>query len=119
MIDFQDAMIGPSTYDVASLVQDARKTVSAALEKRLLDAYISHRLDFGAEFDISDFHKSYAIMAAQRATKVLGIFVRLDERDGKPDYLAHLPRIETYLRHSLQHPALVELKQWCEQNIEL
>lgn len=117
MIDFQDAMIGPAAYDVASLAQDARITVSVALEQQLCEAYIHQRQEFDAGFDTVGFLRSYAIMAAQRATKVLGIFVRLDERDGKPGYLAHLPRIEAYLEHSLQHPDLAELKDWCKDNI--
>jgi aminoglycoside/choline kinase family phosphotransferase len=50
-------------------------------------------------------------MAAQRAAKILGIFVRLKQRDGKPGYLRHLPRIEAYIA-SLKHPALQPLRNW-------
>ncbi len=59
-------------------------------------------------FDVSAFARAYAIMGAQRATKILGIFARLDRRDGKPHYLKHLPRIEAYLIRNLAHPALAE-----------
>ena len=51
-------------------------------------------------------------MAAQRASKILGIFARLDRRDGKPQYLRHLPRVWGYLQRSLAHPALAPLAAW-------
>ncbi|MGI9355647.1 MAG: tRNA (adenosine(37)-N6)-threonylcarbamoyltransferase complex ATPase subunit type 1 TsaE [Rhizobiaceae bacterium] len=108
LIDFQDALIGPSAYDVASLAQDARVDVSADLEKHLLDRYCTARGDF----DEACFRAAYAIMAAERATKVLGIFVRLSQRDGKHDYLAHLTRIEGYLSRSFIHPALADYEAW-------
>ena len=56
-------------------------------------------------------------MAAQRATKILGIFARLDKRDGKPQYLAHLPRIERYLRKNLAHPLLRPLALWYQNHL--
>lgn len=111
LIDFQDALIGPSAYDVASLAQDARVDVSGDLEKRLLARYCAAR----RHFDEVEFRAAYAIMAAERATKVLGIFVRLSQRDGKHGYLAHLPRIEDYLARSLAHPALADYKAWFDR----
>jgi len=65
-------------------------------------------------FDMTGFVRAYAILGAQRATKILGIFARLDKRDGKPQYLAMLPRIEGYLTKGLTHPALAELRAWYE-----
>lgn len=112
IIDFQDAMIGPSAYDVASLCQDARVTVDQDLADQLLVRYIAARLAADPGFDEAGFLQAYAIMAAQRAAKILGIFVRLKQRDGKPDYLRHLPRIEAYISASLQHPALQPLRFW-------
>jgi aminoglycoside/choline kinase family phosphotransferase len=56
-------------------------------------------------------------MGAQRATKVLGIFARLDKRDHKPAYLAHIPRVKHYLVKDLSHPALASVKAWCETNM--
>ena len=113
LIDFQDAVIGPSAYDLASLAQDARVDVDAALETALLEHYCSLRRA-GGDFDEAAFRQDYAIMAAQRATKILGIFVRLDERDGKPDYLRHLPRLQNYLNRSFAHPVLASYRQWFE-----
>ena len=113
LIDFQDAVIGPVAYDVASLAQDARVDVSEGLEAGLVDHYMDARRS-SPGFDPKSFRVQYAIMAAQRATKILGIFVRLDQRDGKPAYLAHLPRIETYIRRSTRHPELAGYLGWLE-----
>jgi len=111
IIDFQDAMIGPSAYDVASLCQDARVTVPDDLAAQLLDRYVQARSS-NPDFDEQKFREAYAIMAAQRAAKILGIFVRLKQRDGKPGYLRHLPRIEAYITTSLAHPVLQPLRFW-------
>jgi tRNA threonylcarbamoyl adenosine modification protein YjeE len=117
MIDFQDCVIGHPAYDVASLLQDARVTVPAEVEVRLLTHYAKARRAADPSFDMAAFAKAYAILGAQRATKILGIFARLDKRDHKPQYLVHIPRIRTYLRKNLAHPALAELKTWVEQNV--
>ncbi len=114
LIDFQDATLGSPAYDVASLLQDARVTVPADLELKLIGLYARERKSADPTFDVSGFARAYAIMAAQRATKILGIFARLDRRDGKPHYLKHLPRIEAYLTRNLAHPALAKLKGWYE-----
>ncbi|KQT83975.1 tRNA (adenosine(37)-N6)-threonylcarbamoyltransferase complex ATPase subunit type 1 TsaE [Aurantimonas sp. Leaf443] len=108
LIDFQDAVIGPVAYDVASLAQDARVTIAPELEARLVSAYVARRR---AEpgFEPFEFERAYAIMGAQRASKILGIFVRLLERDGKPQYLRHIPRIRAYLSRTLGHPSLAAL----------
>ncbi len=112
VIDFQDAVMGHPAYDVASLLQDARVDASADFELRLLGLYVRERRARDANFDMSAFATAYALLAAQRATKILGIFARLDRRDGKPAYLAHLPRIEGYLARNLAHPALAAVRDW-------
>lgn len=117
IIDFQDCVLGPPAYDVVSLTQDARVDVPAEMELRLLGHYVRLRRTIDPAFDAADFARTYAIMGAQRATKILGIFARLNKRDGKPGYLKHLPRIERNVRRCLAHPALAELKQWYETMI--
>jgi hypothetical protein len=112
VIDFQDAVLGPPAYDVVSLLQDARVDVSADLELRLLGHYAKARKAADPDFDVGAFAGTYAAMGAQRATKILGIFARLDRRDRKPQYLKHLPRIEAYLARNLRHPTLTALKAW-------
>ena len=112
LIDFQDAVLGHPAYDLASLLQDARVDASAEFELRLLGLYVRERRARDVAFDMERFARAYAVLAAQRATKILGIFARLDRRDGKPGYLAHLPRIEAYLARNLDHPALADLRAW-------
>ena len=112
LIDFQDAVIGPPAYDVASLLQDARVDVPDELELRLLALYARLRAARDPGFDAAAFAGTYAAMAAQRATKLLGIFVRLDRRDGKPQYLPLLPLIERRLARNLAHPLLRPLRDW-------
>lgn len=114
LIDFQDAVMGPPSYDVASLLQDARVTVNPDLELKLMGLYARDRKAADSRFNMTDFARTYAIMGAQRTTKILGIFARLDRRDGKPHYLQHLPRIEAYLARNLAHPALAKLRIWYE-----
>lgn len=109
LIDFQDALIGPSAYDVASLAMDARVMVEPALEREIIEAYCLARQAGGA-FDRAGFDAAYAIMAAQRNSKILGIFVRLNLRDGKPGYMKHLPRIRGYMERALVHPALAPVR---------
>ncbi len=109
LIDFQDAVIGPAAYDVASLAMDARVDVSPQIEAATVAAYVTARETAGG-FDRAGFEEAYAIMAAQRNSKILGIFVRLNLRDGKPHYLKHLPRIRFYLRRALAHPTLAEIR---------
>lgn len=116
LLDFQDALMGPAAYDVASLLQDARVDVPEMMEIALLSRYTRARL---AEpgFDAPAFARLYATMAAQRASKILGIFARLEKRDHKPQYLRHMPRVWAYLQRSLAHPALAPLKAWYDANL--
>ena len=117
MIDFQDCVRGHPAYDVASLLQDARITIPDEMEIRLLSHYARIRQAKDPAFLMADFTKAYALMGAQRATKILGIFTRLDRRDGKPHYLAHMPRIEHYLRKCLLHPALADVRKWHQEHV--
>ena len=117
VLDFQDALIGPAAYDVASLLQDARVDVPETMEMALLGRYVRARLGADREFDAAGFMLVYATLAAQRATKILGIFARLDRRDGKSQYLRHMPRLWNYLQRSLAHPALAPLKAWYVANV--
>jgi tRNA threonylcarbamoyl adenosine modification protein YjeE len=117
LLDFQDALIGPAAYDVASLLMDARCTVSEDMEVRLLSHYAIGRYGADQSFDPARFAAHYVTMGAQRATKILGIFARLDRRDGKPQYLRHIPRVWNYLIRALEHPSLSALKAWYAANV--
>jgi len=117
VIDFQDAVLGHPAYDLVSLLQDARLLVSEDLELALLRRYLSARKAQDEAFDMAAFMAAYAALGAQRVTKILGIFIRLDRRDGKPAYLRHLPHLEVYLRRNLRHPSLRELSQWYQATL--
>jgi tRNA threonylcarbamoyl adenosine modification protein YjeE len=117
LLDFQDAVIGPAAFDVASLLQDARVDVAEELEAALLRRYVEGRRAHKPDFDADAFGRLYATLAAQRATKILGIFARLDRRDGKPQYLRHLPRIHAYVCRALGHPSLAALREWYRAHV--
>ena len=114
LLDFQDAMLGSPAYDLASLCMDARVTVPEALELQLLARYVRARKAVDPAFDAAGLTRDYAVMGAQRLTKILGIFARLDRRDGKPGYLQHIPRVRAYLDRALAHPVLSEVRLWYE-----
>ncbi|MGH7248713.1 MAG: aminoglycoside phosphotransferase family protein, partial [Pseudomonadota bacterium] len=117
VLDFQDAVIGPAAYDVASLLQDARVDVPESLEVALLSRYVRARNSDDQLFQTAAFAQIYATLACQRTTKILGIFARLDRRDGKPQYLRNIPRLWGYLQRSLAHPALAALQDWYADNV--
>ena len=117
LVDFQDSVLGPPAYDLAALLQDARVDISDEMELRLMAHYARRRASADPAFDTGAFASAYAVMGAQRATKILGIFARLDKRDGKPQYLAHLPRIERYLAKSLAHSLLQPIKLWYQAHL--
>jgi N-acetylmuramate 1-kinase len=111
IIDFQDALIGHPAYDLVSLLQDARRDVSPELEAAMFEYYCA-AVDTGP-----DFGAHYALLGAQRNTKIIGIFTRLWKRDGKERYLSFLDRMWTYLERDLDHPQLAPLKSWFDTNI--
>ena len=117
LIDYQDALIGHPAYDLVSLLQDARIDVSREREAKFLDYYLAQRRERDAEFDAEAFRAAYAVLGAQRCSKILGIFARLDRRDGKPNYLRHIPRVSDYLERNLSHPVLSDLKRWYDTNL--
>ncbi|MDQ0512404.1 tRNA (adenosine(37)-N6)-threonylcarbamoyltransferase complex ATPase subunit type 1 TsaE [Ancylobacter amanitiformis] len=117
LLDFQDAVMGPAAYDVASLTQDARVDVPEEMELALLGRYIRASRQANPAFDMRAFAASYAVMGAQRATKILGTFARLNHRDGKPGYLRHIPRVWTYLQRCLAFTDLAPLKAWFEAHV--
>jgi N-acetylmuramate 1-kinase len=117
LLDFQDAVLGPGAYDLASLLQDARVDVPEEAEIALFGRYVGARRQVDPRFDAISFARLYATLAVQRATKILGIFARLDRRDHKSQYLRHMPRVWNYLRRALAHPALDALDGWYLRNV--
>jgi hypothetical protein len=117
LIDVQDALIGHPAYDLVSLGQDARVDVPPALELKIIAAYLRSRGLDADEAGRTAFLAAYAVLGAQRAAKILGIFSRLHERDGKPQYLAHQPRVAAALRRNLRHPALQGVRGWFAEHL--
>ncbi len=113
LLDFQDALIGHPAYDLVSMLQDARRDVSDDLEQNMLAYYLTDHDEDAAEI----FRSHYAILGAQRNTKIIGIFTRLCMRDGKQRYLDFLPRMWRLLEKDLRHPALEPMRSWFDQNI--
>ena len=116
-IDFQDALWAHPAYDLVSLLQDARLEVPEESERLLFERYCEGAAKADPNFDCASFAKAYAILGAQRNTKIAGIFARLSLRDGKHGYLAHLPRIARYLFRNLAHPDLKPLNAWYEAHL--
>jgi len=112
LLDFQDAVAGPATYDLMSLLEDARRDINPLLSERMKQRWLAR-----VGLDRVCFETSWAVMAAQRHAKVIGIFTRLARRDGKPGYLVHLPRLWRLLEHALTHPALAGLAGWFEREL--
>ena len=116
LIDTQDALMGHPAYDLASMLQDARVDIDFDVADALYDHYCALRKD-DPHFERAEFDVAYAILGAQRATKILGIFARLSKRDGKHGYLRHIPRVSRYLERNLAHPRLAQLKHWFDTHL--
>ncbi len=117
LIDFQDAVAGSAAYDMISLVEDARRDVSPETRKLTVSHCLNKMRQQGTPVDESAFALEMALFAAQRNTKIVGIFARLYRRDGKPRYLDLLPRVWSYLTADLTHPDLATLKSWYDRTI--
>jgi len=113
LLDFQDALAGHPAYDLVSLLQDARRDVSPALEAEMLAAYAKE----AGIADVEAFRADYEMLGAQRNVKILGIFTRLWQRDGKRNYLAFQPRVWAYLERNFAHPALAPVADWFAANV--
>lgn len=111
LIDFQDALIGDPAYDLVSLLQDARRDVSEAVEAEMLAYYRA------LANPAYDFDTAYHVLGAQRNAKIIGIFVRLWKRDGKPRYPLMIPRVWEAMERDLRHPALAPVACWFDANI--
>lgn len=116
VIDFQDALYGSAAYDLVSLLEDARRDVDPALAEAMRLYYIERAPQLGA-FDAVAFERDYAILAAQRNAKILGIFARLAKRDGKPRYLELLPRVEGHFRRDLARKGMESLKAFFARHL--
>ena len=101
VLDFQDALCGPITYDLVSLLQDARRDVPPAVVADTISRYVT-----AAGLDKDAFEAAFAVLGAQRNLRILGVFARLAREQGKRRYLEMMPRVWGHLAENLRHPAL-------------
>ena len=118
LLDIQDALAGPRAYDLISILEDARRDISDELRTRLWQRYLAAMPEFSEPGPARDeLEAMCAIMGAQRHAKIIGIFTRLYKRDNKPAYLTNIPRVWKLLERSVQHPALIDIKDWLDHHI--
>jgi aminoglycoside/choline kinase family phosphotransferase len=113
LLDFQDAVLAHPAWDLSMLLHDARRDVSSAREAQALGRYLAARPDLDADAFLADYHA----LGALNVARILGIFARLVIRDGKPRYLAFMPRLWDYLDRCLADPTLAPLKAWFEAHV--
>jgi hypothetical protein len=111
LLDFQDALCGHPAYDLASVLEDARRDVPPAVERAMIDRYVA------ATGHGEAFERAYWVLAAQRNTRILGVFTRLWKRDEKPQYRRFQPRMWGLLERDLAQPHLAPIRQWFDSNV--
>jgi aminoglycoside/choline kinase family phosphotransferase len=111
LLDFQDARAGHPAYDLASVLEDARRDVPEAIERDMIDRYKA------ATGQGDAYERAYWALAAQRNTRILGVFTRLWKRDHKPHYTAFQPRLWGLLERDLASPQLAPVRAWFDANI--
>ncbi len=113
LLDFQDALVGHPAYDLVSLLQDARRDVPTELETAMLDRYSTAR----GIADTEGFRAIYDLLGAQRNIKILGVFTRLRDRDGRLGYVERHPRLWGYIDRNFAQPALAPVRAWFDANV--
>ena len=111
LLDFQDALAGHPAYDLASVLEDARRDVDPAIERTMIARYIA------AMDNEAAFRRAYWALAAQRNTRILGVFTRLWKRDGKPGYRKFQGRMWGLLERDLAEPGLEPLRDWFDAHV--
>jgi len=111
LLDFQDALAGHPAYDLASVLEDARRDVAPSIEQAMIDRYVA------ATGSGEAFERAYWALAAQRNTRILGVFTRLWKRDNKPGYRRFQPRMWGLLERDLAEPHLAPVREWFDANI--
>jgi aminoglycoside/choline kinase family phosphotransferase len=115
LLDFQDAVAGPTPFDLASLLEDVRRNVEPDLARAMIDRYLGAHIDIDRE----RFLAVFALCAAQRNTRIVGTFARLLKRDGKPQYQLFIPRVWRLLAKDLEHSELAPVALWFDRHLPL
>ncbi|WP_374654953.1 aminoglycoside phosphotransferase family protein [Dongia sp.] len=108
LLDFQDAVLAPVTFDLVSLLEDVRRNVPWDLMSRMIDRYLAAN----PATDRDAYMAAYAIIGGQRNTRIAGTFARLLQRDGKPWYQRFMPRVWELIAHDIEHPAMAPVAAW-------
>jgi N-acetylmuramate 1-kinase len=121
IVDFQDAVAGPYTYDLVSLLRDCYLVWPDDQVRIWALEYLARARHAGVipdSLEDEDFERDFDLMGLQRHIKVVGIFCRLHLRDGKPRYLEDVPRVIDYvLRIADRYTELVEFSQWFRERL--
>lgn len=115
LLDFQDAVRAPPAFDLVSLLEDVRRTVAPALARAMIERYLDARAEAGIERE--QFLTQYAVLGAQRNTRIAGTFARLLVRDAKPGYQRFMPRVWALIGQDLGHPALAPVAEWYARHL--
>ena len=107
ILDFQDAVIGSSSYDLISIVEDVRRPISNDLKNKLIKYFIDL-----TGYEVNQLEKELAFYSVQRNLKILGIFSRLNLRDNKPRYMLYNDNAWKYIESNLDNPTMINLKIW-------
>lgn len=112
LLDYQAARAGHRAYDLVSLLQDARRDVPAAIELQMIERYID-----STGVDSLDFRAAYTVLGVQRNLRILGVFARLSQDYGKPQYVDLIPRVWNHMIRGLDHPALAPVADIIRDNL--
>lgn len=107
LLDYQDACSGFLSYDLLSLLQDARKYISPQLQEK----YLQYFLDNMPDINQTEFLKEYEILSFQRNARIIGLFHKLNKKDKNSSYLKYLDNVSKYFIHNLDSKYLTELSQ--------
>jgi aminoglycoside/choline kinase family phosphotransferase len=113
LLDFQDAVLAPVTFDLVSLLEDVRRNVPWDLMSRMIERYLAAN----PAIDRDAFMAAYAIIGGQRNTRIAGTFARLLKRDGKPWYQRFMPRVWELIAHDIRHPAMAPVAAWYARHL--
>lgn len=108
LLDFQDAVLAPITFDLVSLLEDVRRNLPWDLMQRMIDRYLTANPSIARD----RFMAAYAVIGGQRNTRIAGTFARLLKRDGKGWYQRFMPRVWELIAHDIQHPVMAPVAEW-------
>ena len=110
ILDFQDAVLGSSSYDLISIIEDVRRPISKDLKNILIKYFID-----STGYDPNQLEKELAFYSVQRNLKILGIFSRLNLRDNKSKYMGYNDNAWKYIESNLNNPTMSDLKVWLKK----